>query len=130
MLVLTLFPMLLAVGGREPCPGRAPRVESDMSRYRSSSQDIDPRSCIGGVVAPLLLALGSVSVLVGLMGHFAGHPDQLARPWLILSRIGMVPTVLSHLSKHPSTILGVVGVLLFSIGVILMTVRRRSQTGG
>lgn len=101
-----------------------------MSGYRSSSHGIDPRSRILRVVGPLLLAVGAVTVLVGLVGHFAGHPDQLAHPWLILSRVGMVPVVLSHLSKHPTTVLSVVGVLLFSIGVILLTVRRRSHTEG
>lgn len=101
-----------------------------MSRYRLSSQGIDPRSRIVHVVGLLLLAVGAVTVLVGLVGHFAGHPDQLARPWLILSRVGTVPVVLSHLSKHPTTILSVLGVLLFSIGVILMTIRRRSHTEG
>jgi uncharacterized protein YjeT (DUF2065 family) len=101
-----------------------------MSRYWSSSPGSNPRSRIVRVVGPLLLAVGTVTVLVGLVRHFAGHPDQLARPWLILSRVDMVPVVLSHLSKHPTTVLSVVGVLLFSIGVILMTVRRRSHTEG
>ncbi|MGZ3581118.1 MAG: hypothetical protein ACXWQR_06065 [Ktedonobacterales bacterium] len=100
-----------------------------MSGYRSS-HDIDPWSRIVRIVGPLLLAVGTVTVLVGLVRHFAGHPDEAARPWLILSRVGMLPVVLFHLSKHPTTVLGVLGVLLFSSGVILMTIRRRSHTEG
>lgn len=73
-------------------------------------------------VAPLLLAFGTVIMLVGLVCHFAGHPDQLARPWLIFTRVGMVPIVLSQLSKHPTTVLSIVGVLFFSVGVIFTTV--------
>ena len=79
------------------------------------------------VVGSLLLALGALTLLFGLVGHFIRHPGELARPWLLLGSVGTVPDVLTHLSAHPTTVLGIVAVLLASSGGILIAVRHRTH---
>lgn len=79
------------------------------------------------MVGLLLLALGALTLLMGLVGHFSRHPDELARPWQLLGRADALPVVLSHLSAHPTTALGIVAALFFSVGVILIAVCHQRQ---
>ena len=79
------------------------------------------------VVGPLLLALGALTLLIGLVGHFIRHPGEFAHPWLLLGSVGAVPDVFSHLSAHPTTVLGSVAALLIISGCILIAVRHRAH---
>jgi hypothetical protein len=74
-------------------------------------------------VGPLLLALGALTLLIGLVGHFIRHPGEFVRPWLLLGKVGAVPVVFAHLSAHPTTVLGIVAMLLVSSGGILIAGR-------
>jgi hypothetical protein len=78
----------------------------------------------------VLLILGILIFVVGLLGHFAGHPDELVDPSWILHAVVAVPAVLSNLPEHPSTLLGMVAVVVASAGLILMKVWQRGHTRG
>lgn len=76
----------------------------------------------------VLFTLGTLILVVGLLSHFAVHPDELADLHWVFDAVGAVPTVLSHMSDHPSTVLGLAAVVLTSIGLVLMKVQKRAHT--
>lgn len=52
------------------------------------------------VIGYLLLTIGMVMFALGLVNHFAGHPDQLAHPSTILARAGVILTIYAHPARH------------------------------
>jgi hypothetical protein len=78
----------------------------------------------------LLLILAAATLLVGLAAHLANHPGEFVRPWEIAGRLSVIPVVLTNLPEHPTTVLTIIAVLLFSIGLVLATRRRRGNREG
>jgi len=76
----------------------------------------------------LFLTVGVFLFTAALAHHFLGHPNQLAHPLILPRKAGVLLEVFSDPANHPSTLLGLGGLLLAVIGMVLrMTTQRRRR---